>query len=412
MTKYLSFKKRSRKPSSAQSLVEFALILPVVLMLLFVIVELARVLHAWLSVENGARAGVRYAVTAEYNPDKCPPGGCVTEQEERAARIASIHDAAWSGSSSIVRVDIGDATPAEKSYFNVIVCDPEDLILPGSTFGTHQCAHGENPGQPGDPVTIVVEFNHPLLTPILSSIWPELRLTATREAKVETYRVVEPGGTIPPFKSPTPRPTNTPAPSNTSPPIPPPVELCKEWADLHFHRPWQDPTYFGSWLDEQHGWQTGTVAVGQVVLQDVTITQSGRILTVTDIRVGSPGAVQSIRVDQAEASITVPVNLELPLMCSGAGCDYYRRSLVQVDFWGSMDGEYYAFANVYFPEYDTYCVRDISADTSIIATATSTFTPGPSPTRYFPPPSNTPGIVPTISPPTSTPSTPVAPPDV
>ena len=215
---------RGRKTSRAQGLVEFAIILPVVLVTLFVLVELARVLHAWLAVENGARAGVRYAVTAEYSPDRCPPGGCVTEADKQVARIASIHDAAWAGSSSIVRVGFGDATPAEKSYFNVIVCDPEDLILPGSTFGTHQCAHGENPGQPGEPVTIVVEFNHPLLTPILSSVWPELRLTATREAKVETYRVVAPGGTIPPFNSPTPKSTNTLAPTTEVPAPPPPIE--------------------------------------------------------------------------------------------------------------------------------------------------------------------------------------------
>ena len=43
----------------SQGLVEFALILPVLLLTIFVIIELARVMHAGLAVENGARFGVR-----------------------------------------------------------------------------------------------------------------------------------------------------------------------------------------------------------------------------------------------------------------------------------------------------------------------------------------------------------------
>ena len=50
---------------------EFALILPVLLLMLFGIIEFARILQAWLSVENGARFGVRYAVTGEYNTTYC-----------------------------------------------------------------------------------------------------------------------------------------------------------------------------------------------------------------------------------------------------------------------------------------------------------------------------------------------------
>jgi len=54
-----------------QTLVEFALVLPVMLMVLFVIIEMARLLHAWLAVENGARFGIRYAVTGEYDQAFC-----------------------------------------------------------------------------------------------------------------------------------------------------------------------------------------------------------------------------------------------------------------------------------------------------------------------------------------------------
>jgi hypothetical protein len=231
--KYMIRERRKRIPRAinrAQGLVEFALVLPVILITLFVLVELARVLHAWLSIENGARAGIRYAVTAEYNPDYCPPTGCETEDDEKAARIASIHDAAWAGSSSIVRAGWDDVEADESGFFDVIVCPPKKLIEPASTFDTYYCDKGENPGNPGDQVVVVVEFNHPLISPLLTSIWPQLRLDAKRQAIVETYRVPMPVGTAPAFDSPTPKPTNTSWPTNTpGSEEPPSCEYVHAW---------------------------------------------------------------------------------------------------------------------------------------------------------------------------------------
>ena len=63
----LANRRDRRGKTRAQGMVEFALILPVLLMTVFVIIELARVLHAWLAIENGARFGVRYAVTGEFD---------------------------------------------------------------------------------------------------------------------------------------------------------------------------------------------------------------------------------------------------------------------------------------------------------------------------------------------------------
>ena len=55
----------------AQGMVEFALALPVLLLLTFGTIEFGRLLQAWLALENGARFGVRYAVTGSYNPEYC-----------------------------------------------------------------------------------------------------------------------------------------------------------------------------------------------------------------------------------------------------------------------------------------------------------------------------------------------------
>src|SRR3972149_2109867 len=99
------FLKRRR---TGQGLVEFSLILPVLLLLVFVIVEVARLLHAWLAVENGARFGVRYAVTGEFDDGYCIPlygTPCTTQAEEDGARIPSIGDAVKAGAVAVLRDD-------------------------------------------------------------------------------------------------------------------------------------------------------------------------------------------------------------------------------------------------------------------------------------------------------------------
>ena len=72
MTKRL-FSKLTRRRSRGQAMVEFALVLPVLLILLMTLIEVARLFSAWLIVENSAREAARYAVTGEFNPIHCPP---------------------------------------------------------------------------------------------------------------------------------------------------------------------------------------------------------------------------------------------------------------------------------------------------------------------------------------------------
>jgi Flp pilus assembly protein TadG len=62
------FRKRS---FTAQGMVEFALVLPLLLMLIFGIIEFGRIFQAWLSVQNSARFAVRYAVTGQYDVGYC-----------------------------------------------------------------------------------------------------------------------------------------------------------------------------------------------------------------------------------------------------------------------------------------------------------------------------------------------------
>ena len=59
------------RAAPGQSLVEFAIALPILLLMVFGIIEFGRILQAWLALENGARFAVRYAVTGDFNSNYC-----------------------------------------------------------------------------------------------------------------------------------------------------------------------------------------------------------------------------------------------------------------------------------------------------------------------------------------------------
>ena len=232
LTRLIARQKRPRK-SRAQGLVEFALILPVLLVTIFVIVELARVLHAWMAIENGARFGVRYAVTGEWDESFCPGGVCSDESEEDLARIPSSKEAARAGAVAILKNDaVTDVNLP--GFFEVTICSNN----PGVSYSAgdpnvpsvSQCAPGEHAGEPGETVIVTVEFTHPLITPMISSVWPDMHLRAQRTGIVEQYRTSRVFGlpiaafTTPPTPTNTftPVPTDTPVPTNTPVPSPTP----------------------------------------------------------------------------------------------------------------------------------------------------------------------------------------------
>lgn len=58
---------RIRSRERGQSMVELALIMPLVLVLLFAIVDFGRAYSAWVTITNAAREGARYAITDPTN---------------------------------------------------------------------------------------------------------------------------------------------------------------------------------------------------------------------------------------------------------------------------------------------------------------------------------------------------------
>jgi len=66
---------RLQNKTRGQAMVEFVLALPILLFILFGIVEFARLTFAWMSVQNAARFGIRYAVTGEFKDIYCVQAG-------------------------------------------------------------------------------------------------------------------------------------------------------------------------------------------------------------------------------------------------------------------------------------------------------------------------------------------------
>jgi hypothetical protein len=61
-----------RRRGKGQTLVEFAAIFPILLILMFGIIEFGRIFQAWVTLQNSARTAARYATTGQFNEDAYP----------------------------------------------------------------------------------------------------------------------------------------------------------------------------------------------------------------------------------------------------------------------------------------------------------------------------------------------------
>ncbi|BCY16933.1 hypothetical protein hrd7_07820 [Leptolinea sp. HRD-7] len=206
---------RRFKAAPAQSMVEFAIALPVLLLLTFGVIEFGRLLQAWLALENGARFGARYAITGEYNKAYCGAAGAAlgyaaedaadgevdckvtvadpatatdaeketardhTQELQDWARMPSIRDAALAGASGIA---LDESVSGD--YLQYLV----DAETHGTTFSAD---YRGDPSQPGffmisicsnrvgeplpgvSPATFpVFLINDPVLDPSLARYYP------------------------------------------------------------------------------------------------------------------------------------------------------------------------------------------------------------------------------------------------
>ena len=245
--------KRYSPANEGQGILEFALILPILLLLVFGIIEFARAFQAWLVLSNAARFGVRYAVTGEYNFDQyCTSStgiaiadldgdglACANEDvkeerilEEDFARLQSIHDVVNGVAVGILRDN--SATKGLAGYFHTTICSftgnsPDNVYMPPPDDYCQLAdgSMGEDPGNPEDGTTrvlVAITFDHPVIIPLLNTILPTLNLHVERTGILENFRVARvlalPPDVNLPTVTPQPPPPSTDTPTPTSLPAP------------------------------------------------------------------------------------------------------------------------------------------------------------------------------------------------
>jgi Flp pilus assembly protein TadG len=176
-----------RRRSRGQSLVEFALVLPVMLLLLLFGVDFGRVFFGWVELNNVVREAANYAAE---NPT------------------------AWNTTNpdTAVQAAYQQLVTNDAAHINCTLPSP----IPAPVF-----ANGTNGANPiGSPVTVRIRCTFAFITPVIGSMFggglPVSASVAypTRSGMIPNIPVPTPS----PSPSPTPTPTPTPAPTATPAP--------------------------------------------------------------------------------------------------------------------------------------------------------------------------------------------------
>lgn len=215
--------------SPGQALVEFALIISVLLMMIFLIIESARILWAWNTVQNAAREGARYAITGQEEGPTCPvdfglPKFTTVDRDVCSdLRAASIINRTHRGLSGLP-LNEESVIFEDDNYYNIEIWGVDESSQLRYDFG----------GIPSNPVIVRVTYRVPIITPVFSAILPSIPVVGQETLNNETFGqlggasssegaalppnlppVPTPGVTPSPTPSPTPSNTPTPGPSNT-----------------------------------------------------------------------------------------------------------------------------------------------------------------------------------------------------
>lgn len=180
-----------RRRSRGQSLVEFALILPVFLVFLAGVLDLGRVFYATITMNNAARAG---AFQAAKDPASFVPGASCNQSTNKVVCAVQLE-------SNDSQLEIANT----------------DIAMSCNTPGC--------PEQPNSTVTVTVYGSFKLATPILSSLFGGNSLPMNASATAQILYVPDaaaPGASPSPGTSPSPSPSPDPSPSPGVSPSPSP----------------------------------------------------------------------------------------------------------------------------------------------------------------------------------------------
>ena len=148
--------------ASGNNLVEAAFALPLLLLLIFSIIDFACLFYVHLALENGISQATRFSVTGNVLPDPDPD-----------------HEGQFLNREDSIKLAMRNATPT--------------LTIPDDAISIQHLPDGEDdwvdgPGEPGDIVRARVDYHWDILTPLMKPFFDDgqIRLTAESAMKNES----------------------------------------------------------------------------------------------------------------------------------------------------------------------------------------------------------------------------------
>ena len=152
-----------RRRSRGQAMVEFALIIPLFLLLLFALLDFGRVIYAQTTIAEDAREGARAGLVAALDPNFSTNSAADYAKIRTAARLqtagVAMTDANITGAAGACTLTPADSVSASTCFF------------PGGVV----CSSSSNP----PPVVVNISVTVGLLTPILSNLFHNSSFTVT-----------------------------------------------------------------------------------------------------------------------------------------------------------------------------------------------------------------------------------------
>ncbi len=176
---------RNERSKRGQSLVEFALALPILLFILLGILEVAMWFHSYLAVQYASREAARFAVTG--NPPMFisdGPGSCEELRQPGSGdpyslpadyeqcRVDYIKNVGVNLANLGVLADSNQGDITKARYLGV-------FVRGAPAFG--ESAQDDHPGVARDRVEVRVVYNHPIINPFFSTLLPTIRVVGTTE---------------------------------------------------------------------------------------------------------------------------------------------------------------------------------------------------------------------------------------